>query len=64
MQVLVTRSKEDGTPLMEELRSRKIESVLASLLEIKFFGGPVLDLDGVQALLMTSANGVRAFSKR
>ena len=64
MQVLVTRSKEDATSLMEELGSRKIGSVLASLLEIKFFGGPVLDLDGVQALLMTSANGVRAFSKR
>ena len=64
MRVLVTRSKEDAAPLMEELFSRNIEAVLAPLLEIKFFGGPVLDLEGVQALLMTSANGVRAFSRR
>ncbi len=64
MRVLVTRSKEDATPLMEELGARNIEAVLAPLLEIKFFGGPVLNLEGVQALLMTSANGVRAFSKR
>ena len=55
---------EDAPSLKEELDSRNIEAVLAPLLEIKFFGGSDLDLEGIQALLMTSANGVRAFSGR
>ena len=64
MRVLVTRSKYDAAHLIEELGLRNIEAVLAPLLEIEFFGGPVLNLKGIQALLMTSANGVRAFSRR
>lgn len=41
-----------------------IESISAPLLEIIFEDGPDLNLTNVQALLFTSANGVRAFVRR
>ena len=64
MRVLVTRPKDDAAPLMTELKARGIDAVLAPLLTINFFDGSLLDLSGVQALLMSSANGVRAFAGR
>ena len=62
VRVLVTRSREDAVELMRELDLRNIQAILAPLLTIKYLAKPILDLDGVQALLMTSVNGVRAFS--
>lgn len=38
--------------------------MLAPLLTVRLFDGPRLSLDGVQAVLATSANGVRAFAAR
>jgi len=64
MRVLVTRPEEDAAPLAVALGERGIESVIAPLLEITYPDGPPLDLAGVQALLATSANGVRAFARR
>ena len=64
MRLLVTRPKDDAAPLMTELKARGIDAVLAPLLTINFFDGSLLDLSGVQALLMSSANGVRAFAGR
>jgi uroporphyrinogen-III synthase len=40
------------------------EALLAPLLRLEFHAGPPLDLAGVQAILATSANGVRALAAR
>ncbi len=64
MRVLITRPRDDGERLAEILRGKGIEPLLEPLFRIGHRGGPTLDLDGVQALLVTSANGVRAFAAR
>lgn len=64
MRLLVTRPPEDAESLALALRDRDIEPVMEPLLDILFHDGPPLDLDRVQALLATSANGVRAFARR
>ncbi len=61
--VLVTRPGEDAAPLAAVLAARGIEAVLAPMLEIVFRDGPEPELAGVQALVVTSANGVRAFAR-
>lgn len=64
MRVLVTRPGEDGDALAAALRARGHEAVIAPMLEIRAPapGAPRPELDGVQAVLFTSANGVRAFA--
>lgn len=64
LRILVTRPREDAAPLAEALAGLGIEPVLEPLMCIEFIDGPPLDLDGIQALLVTSANGVRAFCNR
>lgn len=62
--VLVTRPRTDAGPVTAELERRGFDVLLEPLLEIRFLEGPPLALDGVQALIFTSANGVRAFARR
>jgi len=66
VKALVTRPREQAEELAAALRVRGIEPVLEPLVEIRFLddGAHVLAplLDGAQALLFTSANGVRAFA--
>jgi uroporphyrinogen-III synthase len=64
MRVLLTRPREDAEPLAAALREHGVEALIEPLLNIEWLPGPPLDLDGVQALLATSANGVRAFAAR
>ncbi len=64
MRLLITRSSEDAEPLMVLLGERGIETVLEPLISVTDLEGPALDLDRVQALLVTSANGIRAFARR
>ena len=64
MRVLVTRPAEDAIETAALLRERGHEPIIAPLLGVNYHDGPPLDLDGVQALLATSANGVRAFARR
>lgn len=64
MKVLVTRPVEDGEETARQLALRGFSPVLAPLLTTQFWDGPEVSLDGVQAILATSANGVRAFSRR
>jgi uroporphyrinogen-III synthase len=64
MRVLVTRPAEDAIETAALLRERGHEPVIAPLLGVRYHDGPPLDLDGVRALLATSANGVRAFARR
>lgn len=64
MRILVTRPAEDGEAFAHDLRQRGIDALLDPLLAIEFLTGPSLALDGVQAVLVTSANGIRAFATR
>jgi uroporphyrinogen-III synthase len=63
MRVLVTRSIEDAEPLAAALKDRGIEAVLEPLMSITDVDAPDQVPDGVQALLITSANGIRAFAR-
>ena len=64
MKVLITRALEDAIPLAGLLKKRGIDSLIDPMLTIEQIEGDPLDLTDVQALLMTSANGVRAFAGR
>jgi len=61
---MITRPREDGEILARELAELGIGAVLEPLLVIENLDGPPVDLSNVQALLITSANGVRAFCRR
>src|SRR5512134_272745 len=62
MRILITRPIEDARPLADALNERGVEVLIEPLLEIRHLEDAEIDLDGVQALLFTSANGVRAFA--
>jgi uroporphyrinogen-III synthase len=64
MRLLVTRPQDDADKFASLLRARGHEPVVAPLMEVHFLAGPPIDLDGIQAVLVTSANGVRAFTAR
>jgi len=59
---LITRPDEDAEPLAHALAQRGIAVVREPLLSVRPLPGARVDLAGVQALLFTSANGVRAFA--
>lgn len=63
MRVLITRPLEDAAPLAAELAARGHEPVIEPLLTIVPRDDASVDLDGVQALAFTSANGVRVFAR-
>jgi len=63
MHALITRPLEDAKPLADLLQARNVDCVVEPLLEIVAKPDAEIDLDGVQALLFTSANGVRAFAE-
>jgi uroporphyrinogen-III synthase len=62
--ILITRPREDAEPLAAELVRRGFSALVQPMLEIRTLDGPPLNLEGVQALLCTSANGVRATAAR
>src|SRR5581483_6358573 len=64
MRVLVTRPLDDGRETAALLEARGHTAIVAPLLSVRFHDGPPLDLDSVQALLVTSANGARALARR
>ena len=64
MKILVTRPLEDGRQIAARLAEMGHQALLAPLLEPRFFDGPEPALDDVQAILATSANGVRALIRR
>ncbi len=61
MRVLITRPRPDAVRLAAALAAHGVESVLAPLSDIVFTPVPV-PLEGVQAILITSANGARALA--
>ncbi len=64
MRVLVTRPRGDAEETAAKLSALGHEAVVAPLLEIRFLAGDEIVLDGVQAVLVTSANGIRALARR
>jgi uroporphyrinogen-III synthase len=64
MRVLLTRPMDDAVPFAQMLAARGHAAVIAALLEIRFHDGAEISLEGVQAILATSANGVRAIARR
>lgn len=60
MHVLVTRPLEDGQEIAARLAELGHRALLAPLLAPHFPDGPEPDFQNVQAVLVTSANGVRA----
>jgi uroporphyrinogen-III synthase len=64
MKVLITRSEIDAIPLVGLLGAQNIASAVDPMIKVELTPGLPLDLADVQALLMTSANGVRAYCAR
>jgi uroporphyrinogen-III synthase len=64
MRLLVTRPTADSERLATKLRALGHDPVVAPVMEVRFGDGDPLMLDGVQAVLATSANGVRALARR
>ena len=64
MRILVTRPAEDGAEIARLLAAMGHQALLAPLLTVRIHDGPPLSLAGIQAVLATSANGVRALAAR
>ncbi|HTW35526.1 MAG TPA: uroporphyrinogen-III synthase [Rhizomicrobium sp.] len=64
MRVLVTRPRDDAEETAAKLAARGHQAVIAPLLDIRIRAGGDIALDGVQAVLVTSANGIRALATR
>lgn len=64
MRLLVTRPREDAQSLAQALVARGIEPLIEPMIDIVDEPGPPLTRDTAQAILFTSANGVRALRRR
>lgn len=62
MRVLITRPRDDAAATAARLAAMGAEAVIEPLLDIRFIPGPAPNLRDVQAILITSANGARAFA--
>ena len=63
MRVLITRPREDAEALAATLAARGVETLVEPLFEIVPLAAGDLDLAGIQAVLLTSANGARALAR-
>lgn len=64
MRLLITRPEEDALVIAGLLRARGHTPIVAPLMDVQIREGAAVTLDGVQAFLATSANGVRALARR
>jgi uroporphyrinogen-III synthase len=64
MRLLVTRPENDARAFAQLLSRHGHEAILAPLMEIRSHPGPEIAFTGVQAVLATSANGIRALAAR
>ncbi len=60
MRLLVTRPEPDALKLMAALQEHGHEATVEPLLTVSFVADAAIDLDGVQALIATSRNALRA----
>jgi uroporphyrinogen-III synthase len=63
MQALVTRPREESESLAAALATRGIGAVIEPLMQVQYRPQEAVDLTDVQAILCTSANGVRALAR-
>lgn len=63
MRLLITRPSADAEPLAAELEAAGHQCLIEPLLSIHFLDPPVLNLDAIKAVLLTSANGARALAE-
>src|SRR5689334_12312467 len=63
LRALVTRPREEAGSLIAALATRGVEALAEPLMEVHYQLPQALDLDGIQAILCTSANGVRALAR-
>lgn len=63
LRALVTRPRAEAEGLAAALAERGIEAIVEPLLDIHYRDVSAPDLAGVQAILCTSANGVRALAR-
>ena len=64
MRLLVTRPEPDALKLGALLEENGHEATIEPLLSVSFEGGEAIDLEGVQALIATSRNALRALKER
>ena len=60
--LLLTRPREDSLALAAELARHGVESLIEPMMTIRIDDDARLELSGVQAILLTSANGARALA--
>jgi uroporphyrinogen-III synthase len=63
LQALVTRPHKEAQRLAEALAARGVGAILEPMMQVHYFTTTELDLTSVQAVLCTSANGVRALAQ-
>lgn len=63
MKILITRPEPDATRLADILKQMGHDVIVAPMMTIANLPGTQVDIDGVQALLVTSANGARALGR-
>jgi len=63
MQALLTRPREEAQGLATALALRGVDAIIEPMMEVHYCAAAPLDLTTVQAILCTSANGVRALAR-
>jgi uroporphyrinogen-III synthase len=63
LRALVTRPRGEAEALAASLAERGVDALIEPLMKVEFCAAATPDLAGVQAVLCTSANGVRAFAR-
>jgi uroporphyrinogen-III synthase len=63
MRALVTRPREEAESLAAALAARGVGAIIEPMMQVHFHSAQSPDLTGVQAVLCTSANGVRALAR-
>lgn len=64
MRVLVTRPEPDAARVRDRLRRAGHDVIVAPMMKIRFTDAKLPDLGQLQAVLLTSANGARAFARQ
>ena len=60
--LLLTRPRQDSVALADRLRCHGVDALIEPMMTIRIDRAARLDLSGVQAVLLTSANGARALA--
>lgn len=63
LRALVTRPRQESEAVAAALATRGIEPVIEPLMQVRYLAPAAFELTGVQAILCTSANGVRALAR-